>query len=191
MQTRAAARGAEGNGGRAALRASRYTVTWPPAVPRCLFHTRTPPERSTPSSTSAAASRSGFSGRITTRRLTSSGGKFWTRFRSTPTSRSSNARRGSKHGSHGTPAPRLQGPSGASEAVPAFVEARVSNATETVLVQWPRDSAFRFFPLVEHETFGLTVRRTNRLPRRTYPRCLPRAASLSSTATLTVAAQAG
>ncbi len=41
--------------------------------------------------------------------------------------------------------------------LPAFVEARVSNATETVLVQWARDSAFRFFPLVEHETFGLTL----------------------------------
>jgi len=41
--------------------------------------------------------------------------------------------------------------------LPAFVEARVSNATETVLVQWARDSAFRFFPLVEHEIFGLTL----------------------------------
>ena len=34
--------------------------------------------------------------------------------------------------------------------LPAFVEARVSDATETVLVQWAQDSAFRFFPLVEH-----------------------------------------
>jgi hypothetical protein len=41
--------------------------------------------------------------------------------------------------------------------LPAFVEARVSDATETVLVQWAQDSAFRFFPLVEHETFGLTL----------------------------------
>lgn len=41
--------------------------------------------------------------------------------------------------------------------LPAFVEARVSDATETVLVQWARDSAFRFFPLIEHETFGLTL----------------------------------
>jgi hypothetical protein len=39
----------------------------------------------------------------------------------------------------------------------AFVEARVSDATEAVLVQWAQDSAFRFFPLVEHETFGLTL----------------------------------
>jgi hypothetical protein len=41
--------------------------------------------------------------------------------------------------------------------LPAFVEARVSDAAETVLVQWSRDSAFRFFPLVTHETFGLTL----------------------------------
>jgi hypothetical protein len=41
--------------------------------------------------------------------------------------------------------------------LPAFVEARVSDATETILVQWAQDSAFRFFPLVEHETFGLTL----------------------------------
>lgn len=41
--------------------------------------------------------------------------------------------------------------------LPAFVEARVSDATETVLIQWAQDSAFRFFPLVEHETFGLTL----------------------------------
>jgi hypothetical protein len=42
-------------------------------------------------------------------------------------------------------------------ALPAFVEARVSDAGETVLVQWAQDSAFRFFPLVEHELFGLTL----------------------------------
>jgi hypothetical protein len=41
--------------------------------------------------------------------------------------------------------------------LPAFVEARVSDSTETVLVQWARDSAFRFFPLVEHATLGLTL----------------------------------
>lgn len=41
--------------------------------------------------------------------------------------------------------------------LPAFVEARVSDSTETVLAQWARDSAFRFFPLVEHATFGLTL----------------------------------
>ena len=41
--------------------------------------------------------------------------------------------------------------------LPAFVEARVSDGAETVLVQWAQDSAFRFFPLVEHELFGLTL----------------------------------
>lgn len=41
--------------------------------------------------------------------------------------------------------------------LPSFVEARVSDERETVLVQWVRDSAFRFFPLVEHDTFGLTL----------------------------------
>src|SRR5690349_11267229 len=41
--------------------------------------------------------------------------------------------------------------------LPSFVEARVSDESETVLVQWVRDSAFRFFPLVEHDTFGLTL----------------------------------
>lgn len=41
--------------------------------------------------------------------------------------------------------------------LPAFVEARVSDGSEDVLVQWARDSAFRFFPLVEHDTFGLTL----------------------------------
>jgi hypothetical protein len=38
--------------------------------------------------------------------------------------------------------------------LPAFVEARVSDATDTVLAQWVRDSAYRFFPLIEHDTFG-------------------------------------
>jgi hypothetical protein len=41
--------------------------------------------------------------------------------------------------------------------LPAFVEARVSDDAETVLVQWARDSAFRFFPLVEHDLLGLTL----------------------------------
>ena len=38
-----------------------------------------------------------------------------------------------------------------------FVEAVVSRGTETVVVQWASDSAFRFFPLVEHADFGLTL----------------------------------
>lgn len=40
---------------------------------------------------------------------------------------------------------------------PAFVEARVSEGLESALVQWSQDSAYRFFPLVEHETLGLTL----------------------------------
>lgn len=40
---------------------------------------------------------------------------------------------------------------------PGFVEAVVSGASDSVLMQWTRDSAFRFFPLVEHEEFGLVL----------------------------------
>ncbi|HXH83738.1 MAG TPA: nucleotidyl transferase AbiEii/AbiGii toxin family protein [Candidatus Tectomicrobia bacterium] len=40
---------------------------------------------------------------------------------------------------------------------PAFVEADVSRAGETVRMEWARDSAFRFFPLVEHPDLGLTL----------------------------------
>ena len=38
----------------------------------------------------------------------------------------------------------------------AFVEAIVQG-DENVIMQWAADSAFRFFPLVEHEDFGLTL----------------------------------
>jgi hypothetical protein len=41
--------------------------------------------------------------------------------------------------------------------LPALVEAVASTGKESVLIQWARDSAFRFFPLVEHEDFGLTL----------------------------------
>jgi hypothetical protein len=40
---------------------------------------------------------------------------------------------------------------------PSFVEAEISRGDESVLLQWVRDSAFRFFPLVEHELFGLAL----------------------------------
>jgi hypothetical protein len=40
---------------------------------------------------------------------------------------------------------------------PSFVEAMVTRAAESVLVQWTRDSVFRFFPLVEHAELGLTL----------------------------------
>jgi hypothetical protein len=39
----------------------------------------------------------------------------------------------------------------------AFIEAEVSRGAEVVLLQWVRDSAYRFFPLVEHPTFGLAL----------------------------------
>jgi hypothetical protein len=38
-----------------------------------------------------------------------------------------------------------------------FVEATVSEGTESVVFQWVTDSAYRFFPLVEHDDFGLTL----------------------------------
>ncbi len=38
-----------------------------------------------------------------------------------------------------------------------FVEARVSRDGDTVLVEWARDSAYRFFPLVRHPDFGLVL----------------------------------
>jgi hypothetical protein len=38
-----------------------------------------------------------------------------------------------------------------------FVEAVVSRGGESVVVQWAADSAFRFFPLVQHDDFGLTL----------------------------------
>jgi hypothetical protein len=40
---------------------------------------------------------------------------------------------------------------------PLYVEAQVSRGGESVLVQWTRDSAFWFFPLVAHEDLGLTL----------------------------------
>lgn len=39
----------------------------------------------------------------------------------------------------------------------SFVEAEVSGERESILLQWVKDSAFRFFPLVEHQDFGLTL----------------------------------
>ncbi len=40
---------------------------------------------------------------------------------------------------------------------PGIVETEVSRGPETLVLQWTRDSAFRFFPLVEHHDFGLTL----------------------------------
>ncbi len=39
----------------------------------------------------------------------------------------------------------------------SFIEAIVSDSHDRTVVQWARDSAFRFFPLVEDETMGLTL----------------------------------
>ena len=39
----------------------------------------------------------------------------------------------------------------------SFVEAAVSRGGEEVLLQWVRDSAYRFFPLVQHPDLGLTL----------------------------------
>jgi len=51
---------------------------------------------------------------------------------------------------------------------PSYVEARVSRGAEAVRVEWARDRAFRFFPLVEHPEFGLVLHPfdlgTNKVP---------------------------
>lgn len=39
----------------------------------------------------------------------------------------------------------------------AYVEAIVSSQTDRVLLQWVRDSAYRFFPLIKDPLFGLTL----------------------------------
>lgn len=40
---------------------------------------------------------------------------------------------------------------------PSFVEAEVFMGAEGVILQWVQDSAFRFFPLIEHPDFGLAL----------------------------------
>jgi len=40
---------------------------------------------------------------------------------------------------------------------PSLIEAEVGRGNERVLMQWVRDSAFRFFPLVTHEQLGLVL----------------------------------
>jgi hypothetical protein len=44
-----------------------------------------------------------------------------------------------------------------SREAPSFVQARVDDGTGSEVLQWVQDSAYRFFPLVEDETFGLTL----------------------------------
>ena len=40
---------------------------------------------------------------------------------------------------------------------PGFIEAIVAQADQQIVLQWVHDSAYRFFPLVEHVDFGLTL----------------------------------
>jgi hypothetical protein len=40
---------------------------------------------------------------------------------------------------------------------PSFVEAEISREGERVLMEWARDSAFRFFPLIQHPDLGLAL----------------------------------
>ena len=40
---------------------------------------------------------------------------------------------------------------------PTFVEAEVRRGSDSVIVQWAHDSAYRFFPLVKHEELGLVL----------------------------------
>ncbi len=40
---------------------------------------------------------------------------------------------------------------------PGIVEAEVLRGADIVTVEWTRDSAFRFFPLVAHDDFGLVL----------------------------------
>ena len=40
---------------------------------------------------------------------------------------------------------------------PSLVEAIVRSVSDSVRMEWNQDSAFRFFPLIEHDEFGLTL----------------------------------
>jgi hypothetical protein len=40
---------------------------------------------------------------------------------------------------------------------PSFVEAEVRKGADAVVVEWARDSAYRFFPLVQHDELGLVL----------------------------------
>jgi hypothetical protein len=40
---------------------------------------------------------------------------------------------------------------------PGFIEAEIRSSDEQLVLQWVRDAAFRFFPLIEHAEFGLTL----------------------------------
>ncbi len=40
---------------------------------------------------------------------------------------------------------------------PGFVQATVSQGADSLLIEWVHDSAYRFFPLVQHDELGLTL----------------------------------
>ena len=40
---------------------------------------------------------------------------------------------------------------------PTFIEARVAQGENTLVIQWAYDSAFRYFPLIEHPELGFTL----------------------------------
>jgi hypothetical protein len=40
---------------------------------------------------------------------------------------------------------------------PSYVEAEIGRSGEVVLMEWARDSAYRFFPLLQHSDLGLTL----------------------------------
>ena len=40
---------------------------------------------------------------------------------------------------------------------PSYVEAEIGRSGEVVLMEWARDSAYRFFPLLQHADLGLTL----------------------------------
>jgi len=40
---------------------------------------------------------------------------------------------------------------------PTFVEAEIRRRGDSVVIQWAQDSAYRFFPLVQHEELGLAL----------------------------------
>ena len=40
---------------------------------------------------------------------------------------------------------------------PTFVEAQIRRGKDAVMIQWAHDSAYRFFPLVQHDELGLTL----------------------------------
>lgn len=41
--------------------------------------------------------------------------------------------------------------------LPGFIAAVVGKSGASVSMEWARDSAYRFFPLMEHEQLGLTL----------------------------------